>query len=229
MKKAKRITLLFFVAIMMLAVVATPAQAVSVGRRRNVSELKGTVAVYLRAKNPETANGWGAGWQSFYFKKGEVKNLKSSKTSVLDAHLYESEGQMVFTGNKPGTAKVTFKYNGKKRTVKVVVKRYVNAFKRLTIGGKSYKKGFNSLYDSTVSFKKLRGKKISVAPAKGWKLVNIVFASGSHGDKLAAIRNNAKVPKKASYVIYITLQNKSNKGTITYILEDNTTSLCSMP
>jgi len=220
MKRAKRITLLFLAAIVMLAVVVTPARAEDVGLRRNVSKLKGTATVYLRAKNYSSANGWGDGWDSFYFKRGEVKNVKSSKTSVLDVYLYDNE--IVFHAYKPGTAKVSFKYKGEKRTVKVVVKRYVNSFKKLTIGGKSYKNGFKTIYDSVASFKKLRGKKISVTPAKGWKLVRIqayVSGNGSQGGKLVVVKNNAKVPKNVSSVIYVTLQNKSNKGTITYMLE----------
>lgn len=220
MKKTKRIVLLFLATIVMLTVVVTPAWAEDVGLRHNASELKGTITIYLRAKDLKAANGWGDGWESFHFKKGVVKNAKSSNKSVVDVWLYEDE--IVFYATKPGTAKVSFKYKGEKRTVKVVVKRYVNAFKKLTIGGKSYKNGFKTIYDSSTSFTKLRGKKISVTPAKGWKLVSIqsyVPGKGSQKDKLVTIKNNAKVPKKASYVIYITLQNKSNKGTITYMLE----------
>lgn len=149
-------------------------------------------------------------------KAGSIKDPKTNNASAARAYLFSNpdtkEDQLVIAGVKSGKAKITFKLNGKKRTVNVVVKNYVNAFKTIKVGKTSLKGKYKTERTTLVSAKKVRGKTLTIKPVKGWRIDKIQAAMGG---SFKNIKNGSKVPKKARGLL-IWMQNTKTKGFIMY-------------
>ena len=182
---------------------------------RKASSLKNgeTITIYMEAKQSISMSTT----LSFSAKKGQIKNVKSSNTKVAKASVspHNDSYALVINSIKPGKTKVTYTYRGEKRSINVVVKKYVNAFKTIKVGKTSIKK----LFDDTSTpmetpVRNGRGKKLTVASASGWKVVKIqAIFNGVNNFK--SIKNGSKIPKKA-IGFFVTLRNTKTKGSLWY-------------
>jgi membrane carboxypeptidase/penicillin-binding protein len=177
-----------------------------------LSALKGTVTVYME-------NVYG-GTRSYVYKCGTAKvtKVKSSNKNVATLEKLPAEASpnsVIIRGYKPGKATLSFAVNGKKRTVKVLVKKYTPPVKSLKIGGKEIK---GSLKNGTffVSPTSVSGKVIAVKPQSGWKVKSIYGGYINTKDKFqrytyAKVKNGTKLTKKMT-CCYVTLENTATKG-----------------
>ncbi|MDO4400691.1 MAG: hypothetical protein Q4D27_07075 [Coriobacteriia bacterium] len=147
----------------------------------------------------------------FYEERGKViKNLKTSNKKVAKVKYYDSRHAFKVTIKKAGTAKVTFKYRGKKYCFKFVAKTYTNPFKTLTIGSTSYRSLFKYTDDGFMEAN-LSGA-LKAKASKYWtiKWIEVAFENGAtqrvgNGDYLSGdiecltfkLKN-----KKTGYVTY---------------------------
>ena len=137
----------------------------------------------------------------------------------------EFSGYISLECKKPGKATVSYtygrfgdyeglKYTGdiilKKRISSITVKKMVNPFKKILIGGKNYKSKFNKKqYYYNL---KLNNKKLRITPKAGWKIKSIK-ARYWNGSTIAfkKMKNGGVIPKKATSV-FIVMQKKSDGG-----------------
>lgn len=198
---------------------ATPALATSWSIDHKISELKGTVTIYLSSKT--LGPGPMTGASERYTYKSSVTGLTSSNQSVLTAQTYTDtysggKKSVVLNATKPGKSTVRYRYGGKKRTAKVVVKRYVNPVKAFSIGGKNYKSEFASSQYSWFD-QGFLGKTVKVKAASGWRVKALyvyTWDSTNRNGSLKKIKNGAKIPKQNVLDVTAVMQNKKSKGTI---------------
>lgn len=180
----------------------------------NISKLKGTLTIY-RSNNSHK------GFCLFTCKKGKLTKVKSSNAKVVEVRPWgddwkDSSG-ITIVGLKKGKATITYTYKGKTRKVKVVVKKYSNPIKTLKIGKKNYA-GKLKKYSSVnlAKWNACNGKKLSVTPAKNWKIVSIKcsYNNGDWSEHYAKkVKNGGKLPKAANgEVLVIVLKNTKNGG-----------------
>lgn len=222
-QRTRRALAILVAAIVLLS--ATPARAEiddqMFGTR--LTKLKGTLTLYLRTKSDRY-------YQERYFELGKndtVANAKSSKSKVVSVVAWNNSNQgtvggMRIIGNKVGKATVSYKLNGKKHTVNVVVKKYVNPAKKLTFANKNYATKFKNKTQLITDLDKMQGKKLKVTPASGWKVKSISCNTvGSTGSKesLAGynptskkLKNGGMVPKKGVISLYVVMEHKSTKA-----------------
>ena len=179
---------------------------------QKISKLKGTITIYLQDKTY-------GGYSHFSCKKGKLTKAKSSNTKVVEVYPWGEDWKhangITIIGNKKGKATVTYTYRGKKHRVKVVVKKYSNPLKTLKIGKKNYaRKLKKASYAGIAKWKACKGKKVSVTPAKGWKIVSMrcgCYNADWSKYKAKKVRNGGKLPKAANGDgITITLKNTKN-------------------
>lgn len=120
--------------------------------------------------------------------KGKVSQVKSSNKSVVEVKKADHSNSAIgFTPKKPGTAKVTFKYAGKKYTTTVTVKNWENPCKTFKLGNKDYASKFNiSGRYHLNGQKKDKTVKVNIAAKKGWVLKKIT-------NNFRVVKNKSKV------------------------------------
>lgn len=175
MKKVwKKLTVLLLGVVMLLA--ALPVQAANFCQVR----LEGNkiTAVYYPSKN-SSYNEIAIGQIVEGSKSSSLKNLKSSNKSVLTVKATKYKNGNVYSteimayAKKAGTATVTFKAGGKNYKVKVTVKNYTNPVSYIKVGStKMSAAKFKKTNVANLKYSKFSNKKckITVKPAKGWKL-----------------------------------------------------------
>lgn len=148
--------------------------------------------------------GYDTGFRYYSADKKKITNVSSSNPSVATAKAthYRSYYGLQVQINSVGTTKISYKINGKKRSVNYVVKEYANPFTSFKVGGKNYVSAFNpgsikysSAYVVTGSF----SGKLSVKLAKGWKLVKAWVP----GRTIKYVKNGSKISKVKSIGLYI--------------------------
>lgn len=169
--------------------------------REDVATLSGTVTMYLPSKGSQTDA------RVYTYKNGKLKGLASGNNKIVSCSA--SGGLITLTALKQGATTVTYTYQGKKRSAKLVVGKYVCPVAKLTVGSSNITSKFSSAMAYDTSIAKLRGQKIQVLAKKGWTLVGIYAATKSVEKKVA---NGGTIPKDTNADITITLQNKSTKG-----------------
>ena len=125
---------------------------------------------------PGSANEYVNDWWVVGSKK--VTNVKSSNKKVVAVKTFSSKKNFQMTLKKAGKANVTFKYKGKKYTMKVVVAKYTNPFTKFTIGSKNYAKKFKS--QSYFSTEKSISGKMAVKASSAWKFLGF-YGYGNTG------------------------------------------------
>lgn len=152
--------------IMLVACSAAIALCLSLGAHTawaspaQLDSLSGYVAVStLGKKEPVHA----------YYTKYKVSNVKSSNTSVVTAKAAANGKYLQVKLHKVGVSNVSMKINGKKKTLRFVVRKYVNPCSSFKIGAKNYKTMFNSSREIDTRGSHSSGA-LSIKPAKGWKL-----------------------------------------------------------
>ncbi|MDO4808057.1 MAG: hypothetical protein Q4A07_12525 [Coriobacteriales bacterium] len=198
-------------AVFALLIAVRPALAGTDPFAFKISELKGNVTLYCNS----TAKPYSAG--KSYTYKGKLTDYMHPKIQkILAVNTYGAvdEGYLFVEASGLGTGKVSYKYKGKTYKATVRVKKYTNPVKKLNIGTKKLAGKFNKQNTFDTDFAKLKNKKISITPAKGWKvqkIVSMVSINGGLTNKM--LKNGAKVPDGALRIV-VRMQNTSTKGTI---------------
>lgn len=231
MKKTRRGARAFVLAVLMV-VCLIPRTALAVSPK-SLKTFKGTTTIYEMVP--------------YAFTSGSVKGLKTSNSKVVKARVeyghYDertmtSKNVVLLTPGKAGKATVSFSIGSKRYKMKVVVKKRAIAAKQVKIAMFNWKKGGKSINIGAGEYvspnKVLSGKArgawcwtseysrvLKVKPASGWKVKRIDFVNW---DGSLRLKNGGKVPKGDGYynfdgTIFITMQNKSNGGIETIILD----------
>lgn len=148
-------------------------------------------------------------------RKYEIFGLLSSDPDVVRVKALKNRDYR-FWLKKPGNARVTYVANGKNRIDDYYVLKYSNPCKSFKLGKTEYSAQFNNTYYYRVHLgnkvKKLNDK-ISVKPAKGWKLVDIRLGYIEHFKNGQKIKLKFKKNKFVDYHIYATfLKEGTNYG-----------------
>ena len=204
------------IAAVVVALALLPVTALADGggmpKMAKISKLKGTITIYCAGKGYN-------GYLDFSCKKGKLTKAKSSNPKVADVYPwsgdFKTSNAIYIAGYKKGKATITYTYKGKKHKVKVVVKKYSNPLKTLKIGKKNYERKLKkSVYDATVKWSACKGKKLSLTPAKGWKIASMKFTY-TNADwskyRTKKVRNGGKLPKvKYGDSLTVILKNTKN-------------------
>ena len=148
--------------------------------------------------------GYDTGYRYYSADKKKITNVSSSNPSVATAGAmhYGSYYGLQVQISSVGTTKISYKINGKKRSVNYVVKEYANPFASFKVGGKDYTSAFNPgsiKYSSAYVVAGSLSGKLSVKLAKGWKLVKAWVP----GKKIKYVKNGSKISKTKSIGLYI--------------------------
>lgn len=160
-------------------------------------------------------------------KTFKITNLKSNKGGVWLRNFgtYFTINSQSFTG----TAKITYKFNGKSQTLKYTVKKYTNPCKSFKIGSTEYAKTFNSK-TSTYSFRNVKNQKLQIQANSGWVITEIVTSSSRYNgksdmkfykpNKSSFTKNNLTLFNNGYSYLYVTFKNTSNGGenTLLYLV-----------
>ena len=136
-----------------------------------------------------------------------VKKLKSSKPSVASVTCKRQNGEyaIIIKMKKPGTTVITYTSGSDTFEEKVVVKKYQNMIKKITINGKDITSKFNKKGVCTLSYKQYKNKniKVQVIGKKNW--------STHHGDywirKSGKILKCMPLPENKTYSFKLTKKN----------------------
>jgi hypothetical protein len=131
---------------------------------RNISNLGGT---------------WVTGHAS---EPAELSNIKSSKPGVAKASVTKASSKMntlSVKAKKSGSTYISFKLNGKKVKQKLVVKNYVNPFKKITVNGKNVTSRFDGVSVITLSYEQYKGKTVTIkwSGKKNWSVSDNTHSS----------------------------------------------------
>ena len=139
--------------------------------------------------------------------KKAVKKLKSSKPSVASVTSKREDGEykIIIKMKKPGTTVITYTSGKDTYKEKIVVKKYQNVIKKITINGKDITAKFNKQGVCTLSYKQYKNKniKVQVIGKKNWRTI--------HGDYW--IRKTGKIlkcmpsPENKTYSFKLTKKN----------------------
>jgi len=177
-----------------------------------ISDFKGTMKLaFLDGDNAHTY--WAKG-------EGKIKSAKSSNKKVATVKVKNSDGfsQLIVTQKKTGTTKISFKLDGKKRTVKLVLAKYANPAKSFKIGSKQLVKKYNKHryclgpYD----WETIVGKKITVKAKSGWKVAGIYVVHPVVDRDITKKVGNGYKFKTHESLAYVKFVNKKTK-TVEYL------------
>lgn len=129
---------------------------------------KGIVKSSVKSSNPSVAT-------AHTLSKSSTEYQKLSKEGSSGSYYYD---YIELGLKKAGTAKITYKVGSKACATTIVVKKYENPFKSLTITGVNGGKNLASKYKTT-AFPMVKGGKkagkIKVAAKAGWKVKSINY------------------------------------------------------
>lgn len=165
MKKAAK-KLLALVLVLTMAVIApVGVQAASVVKEETA------YAIYYPKTNAYTNKQQISGSE-----KSKFTSLKSFKKSVATVGCKKNSwGYALYVvAKKTGTTTISYKLNGVKHTQKVIVKKYVNPYKKVTINGKDITSQFKKSNVAIVSYQKYKNKKVTIKyeMKKNWAQVH---------------------------------------------------------
>ena len=194
------------------ATIATLALCLSVGAGKAwagaqpgdlaIENLKGTVVVSLKSK-AEYPDG---GYRQYQSSKNPNKAISAAKSSNKKVATVKAN-KSTYNGStyywltvqikKAGTTKITYKFGGKKYSVKYKVKNYVNPLKKLKIGSKNYASKFNPKALSSgsdlavASVGSMPKGKVSIKLKSGWKFVKGWYWKNN---TMKYFKNGGKIP-----------------------------------
>lgn len=103
----------------------------------------------------------------------KFSNIKSSKPGVAKASVTKVSSRcntLSVKAKKAGSTYISFKINGEKVKQKLVVKNYVNPFKKITVSGKNVTSRFDGVNVITLSYEQYKGKTVTIkwSGKKNW-------------------------------------------------------------
>lgn len=131
-----------------------------------------------------------AGNSRAYLSTRKVSGVSSSDPKVVSASPLGGYGFGVKV-RKAGKAKVTYTVGGSKRTLSFTVRKYSNPVKSFKLGLKDYAAKFKKAKSHNIAKRKANLGRVSVKPAKGWKLKRIY--SGYSARNALTVKNGSKV------------------------------------
>lgn len=160
-------------------------------------------------------------WNKFFFSTGGSKltAAKSSNPKVLKVYNVSKNGMTVET-MKPGKATLTYKLNGKKKTVAVVVRKYENPFKVFKVGSRSLASKYAKTCQASLGLKsypyEISGT-VSITPAKNWKIKSLQAYVPGAKSSFKNVKNNSKLPKGTTTVSVIMTNTKTKAWQRAYL------------
>lgn len=197
------------------AILCLPQQAFAAYTQRDAGAWKSGTHRVVVENPPKSSMGEGINTICVYDPaySDKLSGVKTSDKTIVRI-LHKDTNTAVFELRKPGKATITYKFNGKTYTHKLVVRKYANPVKTFKIGTKNYATKFKK-YSSAQITAKLAGKKVKVTPAAGWKLKYILVANDKgekhvkngytfkKGDEMVdAILKNTKTGVEQAVLIY---------------------------
>ena len=140
-------------------------------------------------------------------EKTKFTSLKSSKKSVATVSCRKNSwGYAVYVlPKKTGTTYVSYKFEGVTYKQKVVVQKYVNPYKKVTVNGQDITNQFKKTNVAVVSYNKYKNKKVTIKyeMKKNWGQPHIDYCR--NGKILKCLGNfkykaSVKKPKKNSSI-----------------------------
>ena len=140
-------------------------------------------------------------------EKTKFTSLKSSKKSVATVSCRKNNwGYAVYVlPKKTGTTYVSYKFEGVTYKEKVVVQKYVNPYKKVTVNGQDITNQFKKTNVAVVSYNKYKNKKVTIKyeMKKNWGQPHIDYCG--NGDIYKCLGNfkykvSVKKPKKNSSI-----------------------------
>lgn len=214
MKKRQIVRMFVVLQVVILALLAVAAPALASSDRDVAALTKAKTGIMV--VKPAAKAKSGEPYEIWYQTDKKVKNQKTSNKKVANIILYNwgEINNLVVIPLKAGKTKLSFTYNGKKYTTTYTVMDWKNPVKKFTIGktniASKFKQSSSFAYNS--SKRTFFGKKVSVSPASGWKVVSI---EANTGKALKKIKNGATIPKSA-YSVVVTLQH-TKTGAIAHL------------
>ena len=107
----------------------------------------------------------------------KFSNIKSSKPGVAKASVTKASSKcntLSVKAKEAGSTYISFKINGEKVKQKLVVKNYVNPFKKITVNGKNVTSRFDGGNVITLSYEQYKGKTVTIkwSAKKNWGIID---------------------------------------------------------
>lgn len=220
-KNLKKLSLALFFSMMFVLMLATTVSAATKPWTRTLTGTAKTIYKIDRLKPGEYHREnliIEASWDSENATKNDIPKItcKSSnpKVATIEQHTYSDYGYanayFFVKGTGTTTIKTTIKYKGKTWTysTKLTVKKWVNPFKSIKIGSKTYTDKFKTT-DLTYTGN-VKGKLV-ITPADGWTISSIKYTDPGNGNLEKIVNNNSIINMKtdttAAY-LKVTMRNK---------------------
>lgn len=150
-------------------------------------------------------------WNKLAFTTNKkITKVKSNNTKVLKV-LDTMDGYLYLQTMKPGKATLTFRLNGKKKTVSIVVKKYKNPFASYKVNGKNYASRFKKQCAGSIGLNNTSSisGKVKITPAKNWQVKRIEAYVPGGGKTFRKVKNGAKLPDGTTTVTAIMVNTKT--------------------
>lgn len=162
-----------------------------------VIEFPKTIVYTLNLKKTQYPENRIIGWAGTYGHpdpKYKITNIKSSNTAVATPFTEESGGvtNLKVYPHKAGTAIISCRVNGKTYKTKFIARKYVCPLTYIKLGSTTMTANkFKKTDEIHLSYRKYakKNQKISVKPAKGWKIKGIYCSNGTK--YMTEVKNNS--------------------------------------
>lgn len=145
-------------------------------------------------------------------KASQIKNLKSSNTSVVKVKACNGYIQVIY-GKKAGKVKISCTVKGKKLSTTYTVKKYTNPLSTFKLGSSNFTSKF-SKDDEYKQKKAYKNQTLNLKAKSGWKIVRVHVYNGS-ASKIYTVNKssfNKKVSLSSSYAsLAVTCYNSKTK------------------
>ena len=194
------------VAILAMLCLMMGSESAYAGGGRYITAFKGNVTtVYMKKGDIDYYSDLKNGLNG---KKISAAKSSNKKVATVKVKTYDNGmTSLLVTKKKAGTTKITYKLDGKKKTVKLKVVKWKNPVKTFKVGSKNYASKFKKSAGSHAA-SSVAGKTVKVEAASGWKVKRIV-AYTNNGVKI--VRNGKKTPADTGQVV-VALKNTKTKA-----------------
>ena len=141
--------------------------------------------------------------------KDTISDLTCSNDKVIRIRAFNNNRGFHVVAKKVGRANVTYTYKGKKHKVKFIVYKYENPAKKLKVGQRDYAAKFKKyeIYRCSAKEANTFSGKLTVKPAKGWKLKGVRYTYADSPDPIQ-LGNGQRVLWDKDFDMRLTFRNK---------------------
>ena len=199
-KTLKKVITTMLAAVLILTVIPLQVNATTYWgyiQQPKVIEFPKTIVYTLNLKKTQYPENRIIGWAGTYGHpdpKYKITNIKSSNTAVATPFTEESGGvtNLKVYPHKAGTAIISCRVNGKTYKTKFIARKYVCPLTYIKLGSATMTSSkFKKTDEIHLSYRKYakKNQKISVKPAKGWKIKGIYCSNGTK--YMTEVKNNS--------------------------------------